>query len=79
MQHQSDAVQAALVAIRELRQRIEGFVPFEQAGYVHDLFDSAVTAIQAVSGGPADVVPQDTEVPSVPRCPTCRAALATPR
>lgn len=75
MQHQADSVQAALAAIRELRQRIEGFVPFEQAGYVQDLFDSTVTAIQAVAGPPALGASQTTEVVDVLRCPKCHAKL----
>ena len=77
MQHQADSVQAALAAIRELRQRIEGFVPFEQAGYVQDLFDSTVTAIQAVASPPALGASQATEVFDVLRCPKCHAELET--
>ena len=75
MQHQADSVQAALAAIRELRQRIEGFVPFEQAGYAQDLFDSAVTAIQAVPSLPPLGAPQTAQVASVMRCPKCHAEL----
>lgn len=49
MQHQVDPALAALTALRELRQRIEGFVPFEQAEYIAELFDSAVEAVQTLA------------------------------
>lgn len=49
MQHQKDPAQAALTAIREIRQRIEGFVPFEQAEYIADLFDAALESVQSMA------------------------------
>lgn len=53
----SSLAQGALEAVRELRQRLEGFVPFEQAGQVHDLFAAALASLQALAVPSQDTLP----------------------
>ena len=44
--------QGALDALKELRQRVEGFIPFEKADYIGSLFDSVRDAINEIDEDP---------------------------
>jgi hypothetical protein len=49
MTARQDQARAVLEALRELRQRLEGAVPFEQAGQVQSLFAAAEGAARSLA------------------------------